>query len=49
MAYGHNGGDIMTPSGNRLLDELLKMNEQLTEVKAKLEKIEQNTKIGMVA
>ena len=32
-----------------MYEELVKMNEQLTEVKAKLEKIEQNTKIGMVA
>jgi len=34
--------------GNLLLDELKKMNEQLAEVTAQLDKIEQNTKIGVV-
>ena len=32
-----------------MYEELVKMNAKLEEVKAKLEKIEQNTKIGMVA
>lgn len=36
-------------TGSRILDELEKLNQNIEEVKAKLEKIEQNTKIGMVA
>ena len=36
-------------TGSRILDELEKLNQNIEEVKAKLEKIEQNTKIGVVS